>query len=32
MIEKAFELNPQDRFSFDFKSDWKKVLEFLIRR
>ncbi len=32
MLEKAFDLNPSDRFEYDFRNDWKKILEFLLRR
>ena len=32
MLEKAFELNPEDRFEYDFMKDWKKILNFLIKR
>jgi tetratricopeptide (TPR) repeat protein len=32
MLEKAFELNPEDRFEYDFMQDWKKILNFLIKR
>ena len=28
----AFELNPSDKFSFDFNKDWKRVLDFLMKR
>ena len=31
-IRVAFELNPEEKFDFDFQSDWKKVLEFLMTR
>ena len=32
MLNKAFELNPSDKFDFDFEKDWKRVLEFLMQR
>jgi tetratricopeptide (TPR) repeat protein len=32
MIERAFELNPEERFPYDFEKDWRKILHFLITR
>ncbi len=32
MIERAFDLSPQDRFCYDFEKDWRKILNFLIER
>jgi tetratricopeptide (TPR) repeat protein len=32
MIRIAFEVNPADKFEFDFEKDWQKILHFLISR
>jgi tetratricopeptide (TPR) repeat protein len=32
MIERAFQLSPEDRFTYDFEKDWRKILHFLITR
>jgi tetratricopeptide (TPR) repeat protein len=32
MLEKAFELSPEERCEYDFEKDWKKILNFLIKR
>jgi hypothetical protein len=32
MIERAFVLNPEERFVYDFEKDWRKILHFLITR
>ncbi|MEZ4822775.1 MAG: tetratricopeptide repeat protein [Ignavibacteria bacterium] len=30
MLEKGFDLNPADRFDYEFDKDWKKIMKFLI--
>jgi hypothetical protein len=32
MLEKAFNLNPEDRFEYNFTNDWKRILKFLMDR
>ena len=32
MLEKAFIINPQDRFDFDFNTDWYLVVNYLMNR
>ena len=32
MLEKAFSLNPEDRFEYNFTNDWKRILKFLMDR
>jgi len=32
MLEKGFDINPKDRFTYEFQKDWKKILDFLMGR